>query len=103
MGKRLVGALMVVLVCLGCLAVPAFAAEEATEAVVEELPDLEEIGTQTQTSQEFLPEPYEAPPFFRWITYPLLIVGIVALVIIGFLYLRNLPRFAQESKTRRRR
>lgn len=102
MGKRLVGALVVVLVCLGSWAGPALAAEEATEAV-HELPGIEEIGTQTQTSQEFQPEPYEAPPFFRFITYPLLAVGIVALVIIGFLYLRNLPRFAQESKTRRRR
>ena len=102
MGKRLAGVLLLVLVCLGSLAAPAFAAEESTEPAAE-LPAIDELGSQTQTSQEFRPEPYEAPPFFRFITYPLLVVGIVVLLVVGFLYLRNLPRFAQESRTGRRR
>ena len=102
MGKRLAGVLLLLLVCLGGFAAPALAAEGATEAV-EERPELEELGTQSQTSQEFMPEPYEPPAWFRFVTYPLLVVGIVVLLGVGFLYLRNLPRFAQESKTRRRR
>lgn len=102
MGKRLAGVLLLVLTCLGLLAGPALAAAEGTEPA-EELPGMAELGTQSQTSQEFQPEPYEPPAFFRFITYPLLAVGIVVLLVVGFLYLRNLPRFAQESRTPRRR
>lgn len=101
MGKRLAGVLLLLLVCLAVSAAPALAAEGSTEAV--ELPAFEELGTQTQTSQEFRPEPYEPPAFFRFITYPLLVVGIIVLLAVSFAYLRNLPRFAQESKTKRRR
>lgn len=101
MGKRLAGVLLLVLSCLALLAGPALAAEETQEP--EELPGIAELGTQSQTSQEFQPEPYEPPAFFRFITYPLLVVGIVVLLVVGFLYLRNLPRFAQESRRSRRR
>jgi hypothetical protein len=106
MVRRVAGMVVLIVLTVGIVALtaaPVLGAEAAEGAPAEEVPAIDEIGTGSQASQEFNPEPYEAPSFFRFITYPLLAVGIVAVLVIGFLYLRNLPRFAEEARTRRRR
>ena len=105
MGKRLLGVLcMVVLVC--AVAAPAMAVEaetgEGEEPAHEELPSYDEVGSGTETSLEFRPEPYEQPSLFTGILYPLLIVSGVAVLVVLGLYLLWQPRFSQEREKKRR-
>ncbi|HVL98058.1 MAG TPA: hypothetical protein VM324_02055 [Egibacteraceae bacterium] len=105
MAKRLLGVIITaLLLCVGAL--PALAVEpddEEMEVEHEELPSYEEIGSGSEISQEFRPEPYEQPTVFAGMLYPLLfIAGVAVLVVLG-LYLLWQPRFAQEREAKKRR
>lgn len=105
MPKRLLGVLLLLL--LACaFAAPAMAVEsegEDPEAEHHELPSYDEIGTGSETSQEFRPEPYEQPTIFAGILYPLLVIaGVVVLGVLGA-YLLWQPRFAQEREEKKRK
>lgn len=106
MAGRLAGIVVLVLL-LGLVATaPALgqdAGETETEgAVEEEPPDIEEIVRST-TAEQFLPEPYEEPAWFRFLLFPLLGVGVVAVTAVLLLYLKWQPYFAEERSRRRRR
>ena len=104
---RVVLALMLAL--LAVLSAPAMAAEEggaaATEAAEEDhgAPSINEIGTQNEVSQQYLPEPAEPPPFMRFLYVPLAIAGVLVIAGLLFLYLVWQPRFAEERRSKRRR
>lgn len=75
-----------------------------TEGLVEEeQPGIDEIGTRSTTAEQFLPEPYEQPAWFRFLLYPLLALGVVAVFAVLLVYLKWQPHFAQERRRRRRR
>jgi hypothetical protein len=101
-----VGTLVAVLV-LATLSLPALAVEdeegEGAGGYRGPLPALEEIGTQSETSQRFFPEEAEEPVFAPFLLYPLLILGFVVALIVLLLYLRWQPTFAEERKKAGRR
>jgi hypothetical protein len=103
--KRLCGVAFVVLLCLPAVAWPSAAVEGTGEATEQkEPPTYEELRQQSgERAQEFFPEPYTPPPFFRFFAYPLLIVGVVAVVVVLFLFLLWQPNFARERRSGRRR
>jgi hypothetical protein len=104
MGKRVVGLLMVAsLLFIGALTAPAWAVEGGEEHGREPLPGIDEIGSDSETAQEFFPEPYEPPPFFRFMWGPLVVVAVVVSLFVLFAYLVWQPRFAQERRAKRRR
>lgn len=101
---RIVLALMLVL--LVAVSAPAWAAEEGAEIAPEEdhpAPSIDEIGTQNEVSQQYLPEPAEPPPFMRFLYVPLVVAGILVIVALLALYLTYQPRFAEERRSKRRR
>jgi hypothetical protein len=103
-GTRVVLALMLVL--LVAMSAPALAAEDGGEVAPEEqgpAPGIEEIGTQNEVSQQYLPEPAEPPPFMRFLYVPLAVVGVLMIAGLLFLYLAWQPRFAEERRSKRRR
>lgn len=105
MSKRLVGVLMLLLLAFAAAA-PAMAVEadgEDLEVEQEEMPSYDEVGSGTETAEEFRPEPYEQPSLFTGILYPLLGIAILALVGILILYLWWQPRFSQEREAKKRR
>jgi hypothetical protein len=103
---------LVLLVGSGLLAIPALAVEADPgdpEAQVEpgeeeeELPGIDEIGTQNEVTEQFMPEPPEAPVFTAALLYPLMAIAFLAVVVVLFLYLKWQPRFAEERKEKARR
>ena len=103
---RIVAVFALVLVLFGTLALPAYATEAEGGAPVEEegpAPGINEIGTQSKTSKEFLPEPTELPPFQRWLYVPMAIAGFLIIGGLLYLYLVWQPRFAEERRSKRRR
>jgi hypothetical protein len=96
-------ALIAVLLLGAVLAGPALAVEEGAPTDHSNLPSIDEIGTQSEISREFFPEPYTAPSVFDKLVYPLLIVAMVATLGVLALYLLWQPRFAEERKRRQRR
>ncbi|HVM13021.1 MAG TPA: hypothetical protein VM287_01660 [Egibacteraceae bacterium] len=107
MPKRLLGVLMMVLMTL-VIAAPAMAVEaeeegEELEVEHEELPKYEEIGTGSEISQEFRPEPYEQPSLFAGILYPLAVIAGIAVLVIFGLYLLWQPRFSQEREAKKQK
>jgi len=97
--------LLVVLAFVAVAAAPALAVEEATPAAGEE----EQLSydqlrqSSSRRAQEFFPEAYEEPSFFRWISVPVLIAGLLmALALLGA-YLWWQPRFAAERRQKERR
>jgi hypothetical protein len=109
MSKRLWGVLLMVLfafaVAAPALAVEADDAEDGEELEVEqeELPDYEEVGTGSETSMEFRPEPYEQPSAFNAMLYPLAILAGIAVLIVLTLYLLWQPRFSQEREAKKQK
>lgn len=100
MPKRLLGVLMFLL--LACLvAAPAMAVE--AEGEQEELPSYDEVGSGSETSLEFRPEPYEQPSIFASLLYPLLVVAGVAVLAVLGMYLLWQPRFSQEREAKKRK
>jgi hypothetical protein len=104
MSKRLSSvALVALLMCAAVLAAPALAVEEAGEPAQQELPSIEEVGTQSETSQGFFPEEFESPSALTPVLWSLLIGGIVVVLIALALYLLWQPRFAEERRQKRSR
>lgn len=98
MPTRLLGVLtLLVVLTAGALALPAAAAEDHGP-----LPPLEEVGSQSEVARQFFPEPAEEQPFTEALVYPLLAVAIIAILVIGFLYLKWQPSFGEEERARRR-
>jgi 4-amino-4-deoxy-L-arabinose transferase-like glycosyltransferase len=97
---------LVVLASVALAAPRALAVEEATPAAgaEEERLTYEQLrNSSSQRAQEFFPEPYEEPSFFQWISFPVLIAGLViALVLLGA-YLWWQPKFAAERRQKQRR
>jgi hypothetical protein len=54
-------------------------------------------------SNQYKPEPAEAPPFMRFLSWPLAIVGFAVAMALLFMYLTWQPRFAEERRSKRRR
>ena len=105
--SRRVSALLALLIMVLCLsAVPAMATEAGGAAVPSEdthAPTIDEVGTNNEVSNQFKPEPAEAPPFMRWLNWPLAIVGFAVAMGLLFAYLTWQPRFAEERRSKRRR
>lgn len=104
MSKRLLGVLLLALLVVA-VAAPAMAVEEEGEPAVEheELPSYDEIGSGTETSLQFRPEPYEQPSLFAGMLYPLLILAGVAVLAVLVLYLLWQPRFSEEREAKKRK
>jgi hypothetical protein len=96
---RLVGvASIVAMLTVGLLAGAALAVEEEGGADHGPLPTLEELGTQSETSQRFFPEPAEEPVFAPFLIWPLLAVGLIAALVVLTLYLKWQPGFEDERR-----
>lgn len=92
---------------LACLAVLLVLLAGAPAAATEgdpaaELPDYEEIAA-NEAAADFLPAEYDKPAFFDWFIYPLLALGLLAAIGVGFRYLQWQPRFVREARAKRRR
>ena len=96
-------ALLLVLLC--ALPTAALAAAAGGGAPSEEghAPTIDEIGTNNEVSNQYRPEPAEAPPFMRFLTWPLAVIGFLVALALLFMYLTWQPRFAEERRSRRRR
>lgn len=101
---------LVLMVGSGLFAIPALAVEADPgdpEAQVEpddeELPGIDEIGTQNEVTEQFMPEPPEAPVFTDALLYPLMAIAFLVVAVVLFLYLKWQPRFAVERKEKARR
>jgi hypothetical protein len=100
---RLVGVgTLVAVLALGLLALPALAVEEddaeGAGGYRGPLPALDELGTQSETSQRFFPEEAAEPVFAPFLLYPLLVVGFLAAFVVLVLYLKWQPTFTEERK-----
>ena len=96
-------ALIVALLSLGAL--PAAATEAEGGAAPSEDTEhltIDDIGN-SKISQEYKPEPAEAPPFMRFFYVPLIIGGFLIAGALLMLYLTWQPRFAEERRSKRRR
>lgn len=105
-GRRLLGVWAVAVALLCGSALPALAVEATEEAPSAEerpAPDINQIGTQNEVSQEFLPEEPEPPAFFRFFNVPLIAVGVLMVAALLGAYLLWQPRFAEERRSRKRR
>jgi hypothetical protein len=107
MFRRLLGVFALLpVMCVGVLAGPVLADVEEEDALEEveheEVPSYEEIGTGTETSREFRPEPYEQPTVFGPMVIPLAVAGGLVLFVVMVLYLLWHPRFSEESRQKRR-
>jgi hypothetical protein len=95
---RLVGVVSIVaMLTVGLLAGAALAVEE-DGAPAGPKPELNELGTQSETSLRFFPEPAEEPVFAPFLLYPLLALGLLAAFGILTLYLRWQPAFEDERQ-----
>jgi hypothetical protein len=110
MTTRLLGVLsLAALLMLGLLGGAALGVDEEEEELPPHLdpehglPSIDEIGTQSETAREFFPEEAEEQPFTEALVYPLLGVGLLALLVIGILYLKWQPDFEREGRGSKRR
>jgi hypothetical protein len=91
---------------LVALALPAAAVEEdgtgGSAVHGQELPTIDEVGTQSETARQFFPEPAEEQPFAEALIYPLMGIGLLAVLAFLVLYLRWQPAFGAEDRARRR-
>lgn len=88
---------------LSAVAAPAFAVEEEGAPSGQQMPGIDEVGTQSDTAREFFPEVYEPPSVYDYFIWPLLILGVVIVLGVLLLYLLWQPAFAHERRTKRRR
>lgn len=105
-GWRGLALLLVVLALVVSAAPPVLAVEEATPAAgaEEERLTYEELrNNSSRRAQEFFPEPYQEPSFFRWISIPVLLTGLVIAIALLGAYLWWQPRFAAERRQKQRR
>lgn len=102
MSKRRLGVCtLVVAVVMAAMALPA-AAVEGGGGGGEDV-EMEEVGTGSETAQEYRPEPFEQPAFFDWILYPLAALGIVVTLAVLGLYLLWQPEFGREAEEKKKR
>ena len=101
MGVRLIGALLAAMIAVALAASAAVATEGEGEH--RQMPSIDEVGSGTDISREYFPEPYEEPSLFQWMVLPLLGVGVLASFAVLGVYLLWQPRFARERDTKRRR
>jgi hypothetical protein len=100
---RLAGVVtLVAALAIGLLAVPALAVEEGEPEGHGPLPELGEIGTQSDVAKDYFPEEAEEPVFADFLIYPLLALGLVVSLVVLTLYLRWQPTFAEERHKARR-
>lgn len=102
MRTRLLGVVVLTLLLVFGVA-GAAAAVEAGEDGHGELPSMEEIGSGSETSQQFYPDEYEPPSIINWLLPPLLGIAVLVTVAMLLLYLWWQPRFAREREERARR
>ena len=104
---RVLLSLLLGMTVLCALAVPAFATEAEGGAVPsegeKEHVTIDDIGTNNEVSNQYKPEPAEAPPFMRFLSWPLAIVGFILVMGMLLRYLQWQPRFAEERRSKRRR
>jgi hypothetical protein len=105
---RLAVVLAGLLALMSVAALPAAATEAASEGGAAPTEDaehltVEDIGSGSDTAEEYKPEPTEAPPFMRFFYIPLIIAGFLIVGALLMLYLAYQPRFAEESRSKRRR
>lgn len=104
---RVFALLALVSVLFALSTVPAFATEAEEGGAPEEetgpAPDINEIGTHNDVSDQFRPEATELPPFQRFLYVPMAIAGVLIIAALLFLYLTWQPRFAEERRSKRRR
>lgn len=104
---RVFALLLVVLAVVATATPHARAVEDATPApgaAEEERLTYEELqSSSSQRAQEFFPEAYEEPSFFRWISIPVLIGGLVIAGLLLAAYLWWQPKFAAERREKQRR
>lgn len=97
--KRLIGAaLLAALLVPVALPVAALAAEDGGAVEQEELPSIDEIGTDAARDGGFFPEEYVSPSWFQWVLYPAIILGVLITLVLLFYYLAKQPSFAEERK-----
>ena len=96
-------AVLIVLLAAFSTSVSATEAESTAPAEEGPAPGIDQIGTQNDVSQQYLPEAAEPPPFMRFFYVPLVIGGIVIIVALLLMYLAWQPRFAEERRSKRRR
>lgn len=105
-GPTRLAAVLALLVALALAAAsPAAATEAEATAPAEDDQHLtiEDIGTGNDVSNEYKPEPAEAPPFMRFFYVPLVVGGFLIVGALLFRYLAYQPRFAEERRSKRRR
>ena len=104
---RVLLSLVLGMVVLCALAVPAIATEAEGGAAPSEAEGghvtIDDIGTNNEVSNQYKPEPAEAPPFMRFLSWPLAIVGFIVAMALLLRYLQWQPRFAEERRSKRRR
>jgi hypothetical protein len=106
MRLRLLGGTLLVLLLTLLMAVPALGGEdeeEFDEHGVGPLPSIEEVGTGTEVAEQFRPEPPGRQPFTDALLWPLMGAAVLLALIVLVLYLRWMPRFAEERKSSERR
>lgn len=103
MTRCLAGVLLLLLLSLPVMAVPAFATEGAAAGEEEGPPPaIDNIGTQNEVAQEYFPPEYDEPSVFPPIKYALVVLALLFGAAIALAYVRWLPRFAQERRTKRK-
>lgn len=101
--KRLIGAaLLAALLVPVALPVVALAAEGGEAVEQEELPTIDEIGTDTAREEGYFPEEYVSPSWFQWVLYPAIILGVLITLVLLLYYLAKQPSFAEERKKSRK-
>ena len=99
MFTRLFGVvILAALLGLAVLAAPAVAAENG---LPRDLPDIDEVVADSDRAREHLPEEAERQPFQEALIYPLMAVGLLAILVIGVLYLKWQPDFERQDSKRR--
>lgn len=82
------------------LALPGLPAGAVEDGAHEELPSIDEVGTQSETAREFFPPAAEEQPFTEALVFPLMILAFLAVLVIGVLYLKWQPEFEREGTRR---
>lgn len=100
MRLRLLGGTLLALFLVLFMIVPAVATEDGE---AEPLPSIEEVGTGTEVAEQFKPVPPDPQPFTDALLWPLMGAAFLLAFVVLVLYLRWMPRFAQERERSTRR
>lgn len=100
MRLRLLGGTLLALFLVLFMILPATASEDGG---TEPLPSIEEVGTGTEVAEQFKPVPPDPQPFTDALLWPLMGAAFLLAFVVLVLYLRWMPRFAQEREESSRR